>query len=98
MIHKFKSRHSSVTKSDVFSISLLQLGGVQNMVSTVEKALRLVSDHIAEEDNPAGMETDDKKPVIKTEPGAAANAASTTSPAEDGDKTEGLVMFGWLHN
>ena len=62
------------------------------MVSTVEKALRLVSDHIAEEDNPAGMETEDKKPVIKTEPGA--NAASTTSPAEDGDKTEGLVMFG----
>ncbi|XP_072031547.1 zinc finger RNA-binding protein-like isoform X4 [Amphiura filiformis] len=58
-----------------------ELGGVQNMVSTVEKALRLVSDHIAEEDNPAGMETDakeaEKKPAeIKTEPA-------------DGEKPEG---------
>ena len=64
-----------------FILSLIQLGSVQNMVSTVEKALRLVSDHIAEEDNPAGMETDgkeDKKPEIKTEPA-------------DGEKPEGYV-------
>lgn len=62
------------------------------MVSSVEKALRLVSDHIAEEDNPAGMETDTKpettkKPVVvKTE---VKTEVKPDSDAEGEEKTEG---------
>ena len=57
------SKHTGIYPTEA------ELQAVQNIVSTCEKALKLVSDHIADTDAPKPMETaDGKKEDIKKEP------------------------------
>ncbi|XP_041464019.1 zinc finger RNA-binding protein-like isoform X1 [Lytechinus variegatus] len=76
------SKHGSIYPTE----QELQL--VQNMVSQMEKALKGVSDHIAEEDNPTPpTAAEETKVTVKTEPAIKDGTAPTTpDKKEESDK------------
>lgn len=74
------AKHTSIYPTEA------ELQAVQNIVSTCEKALKLVSDHIAETDAPRPMETADVKKEVKKEP--AKDAKETKDVKETKESKE----------
>nr|XP_006823768.1 PREDICTED: zinc finger RNA-binding protein-like [Saccoglossus kowalevskii] len=85
------AKHSSIYPTDT------ELQAVQSIVSSSEKALKLVSDYIAEIDNPTPMESPEKE-AIKEEKIETENAESTDDDGKDGsnkkDETPARALKG----